>query len=347
MPNLPARDLDHILEHTQELWNDLRGARFFITGGTGFFGKWLLESFVWANDRFSLGARAVVLTRNPRAFRERALHLAEHPAVELHDGDVRSFAFPAGGCTHTIHAATPADPGLYEQEPEEMLDLIIQGTRRVLDFARSAGVSKFLLISSGAVYGRQPPDLSHVGEDFSCAPDPFERRSAYGEGKRVAELLSGIYHERHGLDVKIARGFAFVGPHLPLAAHFAIGNFIRDGLAGGPIRVAGDGTPVRSYLYVADLMIWLWAILLRGKPARPYNVGSEQDLTIALLARKIADYFRTEVEIAKPAQPDAPAQRYVPSTKRAREELGLQTWIGLDEALDRTIRWCRAPQATW
>jgi dTDP-glucose 4,6-dehydratase len=341
MTAVAAQDLDHVLGHTEGLWDELRGGRVFITGGTGFFGVWLLETFLHANDRLGLGARAVVLTRDAAAFRRRAPHLGAADALSFQEGDVRSFAFPDVGFSHVIHAATPAVVPVTEDDRLALLDTIVGGTRRTLEFAVRCGARKFLLTSSGAVYGCQPPEVTHVPEDYAGAPDPVAVGSEYGLGKRLAEHLCASYHRRHGLETKIARCFAFVGPHLPLDAHFAIGNFLRDGLAGRPVRVAGDGTPWRSYLYAADLMVWLWTLLFRAPPARPYNVGGEEAVTIAQLAHRVASHFGTEVRIARAPLPGAPAQRYVPSTQRARDELGQGAWIGLDEAIARTARWHR------
>jgi nucleoside-diphosphate-sugar epimerase len=334
-------DLEHVLAHTRDLWDELRGKRLFITGGTGFFGRWLLESLLWANEQLGLGASAVVLTRNPDAFARKAPRLATHSALHFHQGDVCTFAFPPGEFAAVIHAATESSTTLNADNPLAMLETTVQGTRRVLDFAVQCGARQFLLTSSGAVYGRQPPELTHIPEDYGGAPDPADVRSAYGEGKRVAEYLCTVYHRRHGLETKIARCFAFVGPFLPLDIHFAVGNFLRDGLRGDPIQVGGDGTPYRSYLHAADLMVWLWTILLRGAPARPYNVGSDDAVSIANLARLIACLFDTKVRIAKTPTPGQPAERYVPSTARAREELGLTTLIPLEEALRRTAAFHR------
>ena len=336
-----ADDLNHIMAHTQGLWDELAGQRLFITGGTGFFGCWLLESFLWANDHLGLSARATVLTRSPGAFRIKAPHLANHPAIELEEGDVRTFAYPPGEFRYLIHAATDASARLNQAQPALMLDTIIEGTRHTLDFARQCGAKKFLLTSSGAVYGKQPPALTHIPEDYPGGPDPLDPGSAYGEGKRAAELLCAIYSQAYGLETKIARCFAFVGPYLPLDAHFAIGNFIRDALQGGPIHVNGDGTPYRSYLYAADLAIWLWTILLKAPSGRPYNVGSDQALTISELAQKVKDILLPDGSIitARQAKEGQPAARYVPAIQRAEEELGMKSWISLPEAIRKTRDW--------
>ena len=346
LPPLPRQDLDHILAHTQSLWDDLRGQCLFITGGTGFFGIWLLESFCHANDQLGLQASATVLTRSPEAFRNKAPHLASHPAIQLHAGDVRSFQFPDGPFAACIHAATEADAQVMACDPLQSFDINVEGTRQVLEFARQAAVRRFLFTSSGAIYGRQPPQLERIPEHFSGGPDPTDTQSTYGipgEAKRAAEALCVLYALNFGFATVIARGFSFVGPHLPLNGKFAIGNFIRDALAGGPIRVAGDGTPLRSYLYAADLAIWLWTILLRGTHSQAYNVGSETGLPIAAVARTVRDCVTPPPLLQIALTPDSgqlPA-RYVPSTLKAQADLGLRVTVDLREAIRRTVVWER------
>ena len=347
LPPLPQEDLNHVLSSTSGLWDEIRGGRIFVTGGTGFFGTWLIESLVRANHDLGLDANVVVLSRHPTRFLARLPHLVAAPGLTFVEGDVREFRPPEGRFTHVIHAATEASATLNDEEPLRMLDTIVAGTRRVLDFCAAAGVGKLLLTSSGAVYGKQPAEMTHIPETYAGAPDPLDLRSAYGAGKRMAEQLCAQYARQHRFEVKIARCFAFVGPHLPLDAHFAVGNFIRDALHGGPIRVTGDGTPMRSYLYAADLAAWLWTILFRGESARAYNVGSRYDLSIARVATTVAAVLdrRAEVVIAQPPAQPPSVLRYVPDVGRAQTELNLHERVGLSDAIRRTFAWYRGAEA--
>ena len=340
MPNTVDSDLDLILAQTRGLWEELRDRRLFVTGGTGFFGRWLLESIVRANDTLKLNVSAVVLTRDPAAFGQQAPHLAAHPCLRFYRGDVRNFEFPQGEFPYVIHAAADSGSQPSADQQAVLFDTIVGGTRRVLDFAVHAKATKLLLVSSGAVYGPQPPEMTHIPETYCGGPDSLDPLCAYGEGKRAAEMLCGLYAQRYGLEIKVARCFAFVGPHLPLDAHFAIGNFIRDALQGGPIRVTGDGSPRRSYLYAADLTVWLWTILFRGVARTAYNVGSEDSRPISEWASLVARHFlpSPEVVVAPESATGGRGGSYVPRTLKARGGLGLRESVEPDAAIEKTIR---------
>jgi nucleoside-diphosphate-sugar epimerase len=338
-----AAELDLVLEHSLDAWTELRGARIYITGGTGFVGRWLLESFAWANARLSLGATTTVLTRDPDAFAARAPHLAADQSITMLRGDVRESVYLPGSVSHVIHGATAASAALNTTRPIEMFDTIVDGTRRTMETAARAHASRLLFISSGAVYGAQPPAMTHVNEAYLGGPDVLASANAYAEGKRAGEMLALLHGRAAGIAVPIARLFAFVGPHLPLDQHFAIGNFIGDALRGSEITLNGDGTPYRSYLYAADLAAWLWVMLVRGVDGHAYNVGSERDLPLWDVARIVSDTLRAEGAGAavRAREPVAgmPAARYVPATRRAREELGLDEWTSLEDGIRRTHYW--------
>jgi UDP-glucuronate decarboxylase len=327
---IPRPDLEAMDAALAPLWPRLDGARIFVTGGTGFIGQWMLEALL----RAPIDVDVTLLSRHPAAFARRSPHLAA--ACRMVAGNVVALPPVGNGFTHIIHGATDASAALNAADPLLMFDTIQRGTRAVLDLARDCG-ARVLMLSSGAVYGCQPWGTSHVDEDFPGGPDPRDPRSAYGEGKRAAEMLCAIYGKQFGLEVVTARIFALLGPLLSLDIHFAAGNFIRDALAGRTIRVEGSGGAVRSYLYAADVAVWLWTLLGAGRPGAAYNVGSEEAVSIADLARRTATLLGApDVEICGRADPGWNPGRYVPSTALIRAELGLRATVPLDEAIRRT-----------
>jgi dTDP-glucose 4,6-dehydratase len=281
------------------------------------------------------------LTRSPAKFNAKAPHLAGDPHVRLLAGDVRDFEFPDGQFSFVIHAATEASARQASEAPMEMLSTILAGTERTLEFAVTHGTTRFLLTSSGAVYGRQPSTITHLSESYAGAPDPLDPGSVYAEGKRTAELMCSLYQKTKGIECAIARCWAFCGPHLPLDAHFAIGNFIGAVLRRKSISIQGDGTPRRSYLYGADLAIWLWTMLFRAPSLTPINVGSDEDVTILELAQKVAEVLNpdTAIQVAGVPAPGSAPSRYVPSINRARQLLGLEQKVNLEESIRRTAAW--------
>jgi dTDP-glucose 4,6-dehydratase len=340
---LPVDDLREVLALAETSFRTLRGARIFVTGGTGFFGHWLLESLVHANRELGLDARATVLTRDAARFRARSPWTADEAAITLLEGDVRSFAFPSELHSHIVHAAT--DSAGQQQESALTAD-ILTGTRRVLEFAHQTAVRRLLYVSTGAVYGRSTA-LLHTPESYLADAPPLPA-GTYEGAKRAAEELClerGTVLETElnfPLEVIIARCFAFVGPHLPLDKHFAIGNFIGSALAGQPIHVKGDGSPRRSWLYMSDLAVWLWTLLAQGQAGRAYNVGSDESHSIAEAARLTAATLAPglPIQIDGMPAPGAPLNSYVPAIDRARTELGLEVTVPLANALVRTAAWC-------
>ena len=305
--------------------------RIFITGGTGFFGKSILD-YRLRHSEFLANAEITILSRDPAAFIAANPRLTNQPGVAFVQGDIRTFNFstlqPFNFST-IIHAATAAVTTLSD---DEMYSTIVDGTRHVLEFARSCGAKRILFTSSGAVYG---PQAAAVDETTPTNPT-----TAYGRGKLAAERL----YAESGIPTCIARCFAFTGPYLNRRIHYAIGNFIQDCLDGKDIVIKGDGTPLRSYLYADDLVEWLFAILDRGEPGRPYNVGSPEGLSIRELAETVRTALGTKngISIQGTPQPCNPAtlrpSTYVPITTRAETELGLSVTVPLAEAIRKSAQ---------
>lgn len=319
----------------------------FVTGGTGFFGRALLRH--WASSREASGWRFTLLSRDPERFRRAHGDLLAGLDVQLHRGDVQdSSSLPDDpSFTHVLHAATDAGT-TGALSPLQRYDQVVDGTRRMLEHARRLGVRRFLLTSSGGVYGPAPAGVTAIPEGWNGMPDPLEPHNAYGVAKRQAEHLCALYDEAFGLETVIARCFAFVGEDLPLDAHYAIGNFIGDALRGGEILVQGDGTPLRSYLDQRDLAHWLTTLLVSGRPRRAYNVGSDEVVSIEQLARLVASQSPgTSVRVQRQAAAGSAAERsrYVPDISRVRAELGLDVRICLADALGHALARHRARPA--
>ncbi len=302
---------------------------------------WLLETFTHINDALALGISATVLTRDPEAFAQKAPHLTSRQDLRFIRGDIQTFDFPQGSFEYIVHAATAASAKLNKENPLLMYDTITLGTRRVLQFAEQCGVGKLLLTSSGAVYGKQPEGMSHVPETYLGGPDPISPTSAYAEGKRAAEHMCILHATMHKYECKIARCFAFVGPHLPLDAHFAIGNFIHDVLDNRAIQINGDGSALRSYMYASDLVYWLWSILFSGSASTAYNVGSEHSLSIKNIADKVVFccFSKHNIIVNGLKTELSSADNYVPFTKSARDALGVKQTIPLETAITKTYNW--------
>ena len=337
-PQLPIDDLESIVSQIGSDWQRLKHAKILITGATGFFGRWMVESFLLAQDRFNLSAEVFLLTRNPKRFREQAPHITQHSSVRLIQGDLAMDKVSLDSLTHVIHMATDTSVQSHQDEPLRLFDTVVQGTRNLLELARQHSVSSFLYVSSGAVYGAQPPSLGAIGEDYTGAPNLGSINSVYGESKRTAELLCQIYNTQARLPVKIARCFAFSGPLLPMDGHYALGSFLKSALQTEEIHVK-NVKPLRTYLYASDLAIWLWRILLDGQSGSAYNVGSDEVVSIGTLAHAIAEITGAKVFVPEMVSSQTAPSRYVPSIAKVAEELHLKPTVSLKEGIVKTLNW--------
>jgi UDP-glucuronate decarboxylase len=316
----------------------LHDCSLLLTGGTGFIGRALLRH--WETNPADRPYRVVAISRNPQAFVQSFPELAGARWLELRHGDVTvAKSLPQEPFGAVIHAAADSTVGP-QLSPLQRYTQIVDGTRHLLDLAVAAKARRFLLLSSGAVYGSRSASQPDPEEGDCNAPDPLNPANAYGIAKRTAEHLGALAHDKHGLEVVTARCFAFVGRDLPLDVHFAMGNFIRDALWRKQIDVAGNGTPIRSYMDQRDLSRWLLALLCHAKPGQAYNVGSEEAVTVAKIAHLVRDTLAPAKSVLIAAtQSSELRSRYVPSTRKARDELGLNLMHTLTESIQETAKY--------
>ena len=310
-------------------WQELRNARVLFTGASGFFGSWLLETFLYAGTELNIPLRAFALTRDARRFSQHLPHLAGDPRVEIVESDAATLPVPKGPVDFIVHSLfAPATLPEMERHYE-------MATGRLLEIAAEKRVRGCLLCSTGAVY-KPPRECSPIQENWPRfgAGDPL----SYPRIRVRVEDQWEAGFSRLGLPATIARGFAFVGPRLPLDGQFAVGNFLRDVLVGGPVTVRGDGSPVRSYLYAADLAARLWSLLVRGQPGGIYNVGSGVAITIGETARAVAGLVRPPADV-RILREDPKFSYYIPDTTRIDRAFPLPPPIPFSEALERTWKW--------
>jgi nucleoside-diphosphate-sugar epimerase len=308
-----------------------------IIGGTGFFGKSILDSFNRGGlEKWGI-ERVIAMSRNTESLGKEAPQLISSK-LELYSADItKTTTLPAADIV--IHAAASTDAARYISCPLQEQENIHAGTDNYCKLAKTFHAeSKILYVSSGAVYGKQPACMTHIPEEYSASDLselPGGKRD-YALAKRDAEKAIKNLGQQ-GLSVSIARCFAFAGPWLPRNQHFAIGNFIEDGLQGRPITVKARKEVYRSYMYADDLVEWMMTIALHASPECPvYNVGSDQAVLMGDLARLVAKEFGVDVCI--PEITDTDEDRYIPSIDKAKRELGLELRHDLLHSISYAVR---------
>lgn len=328
-----------LLQHRsdmQALASALQGRKLFVTGGTGFVGRSLLDVLHTLATQGAAHFDVTVLSRDPAGFLARHPHYAKLPWLSFLQGSLSQWPAVNAPYTDVLHAAADTH---HQGNDIAWTDQIVQGTRRALDFAVAVGAQRFLMVSSGAVYGPQPDHLPCMPEDHAGAPPTTSAHSTYGQAKRMAEQLCTLYAQAHGLQTVIARCFAFGGAHLPHDGPYALGNFVRDALSADipALRVKGDGRAVRSYLDSEEMGVWLLTLLRRGQAGEAYNVGSDQGVSMLSLAQTVASVLAPHKDVVVEGQATASAARslYVPCVAKAAG-LGLVPQRSLQDIIRRS-----------
>lgn len=320
----------------------LRGKTVLATGCSGFFGLWTLACLE-ALRRGGVDCRARVASRDPQRFEDSHPFWARSGSVSWIQAEASDLsAGVAGSFDFALHMAASSDAATNAADPVGMIERMVSGSCAMSRLCAGGG-APLLMVSSGAVYGRKEAALGPSKEsDDGRAPPCLDARQAYGQAKRAAEAAVAC---QPGLAWTVSRPFAFLGPHLPLDAHFAAGNFLRDAARGQAIEIKGDGAPVRSFMHPADLAAWqLWLMCL-GPRGEAVNVGSDEAVGLGELAREIA-FMAGAPEPRIWGAPGGAAEGYVPDISKARS-LGLRMAWGRGESIGQCLRWLSMEGGSW
>lgn len=325
-----------------EGFSELKNEHLYVTGGTGFFGKWISEAVSFLNDTYNFGIKLTLVSRSSEEFKKSSPHLANKNYITLVEANVCNLFEIPSDVTWIIHAAASPDNREHSSNPINIVNTITQGTNRVLDASlRLSHLKGFLNISSGLIYGGGSSIENDSAEKSIVGPNILEAgTSAYAEAKRMGESYCSIYRDLYRIPIKTVRPFAFIGPYQLIDRPWAINNFISDALKGGPIRVLGNHTSVRSYMYPSDMVYWVLTILCKGISGAVFNLGNDDGISLMDAANSISSYVAGHPSVI--SQPNFKSLKhsvFVPSITKAKNELNLEIVTSSLDAIKKTIAW--------
>jgi dTDP-glucose 4,6-dehydratase len=314
----------------------LKSSHILITGGTGFVGTWLTEMLIYLNENFNFNATIYLLSRNITPSK----NYSEFKYVHFIKSDVKSVKELPSKINYVLHAAGTPDSREHVSNSIKTIDTFYKGTQNILDLAsRLPNLVKIIHFSSNKIYGN---NYSKVPMDENNTTIiGYNNQDVYSESKRMSETLCKAYMSELHLPIIIVRPFAFIGPFQSLDKPWAVNNFIRDAILGGPIRILGNELTTKSYMYGSDLAYFILNILTQGKVGEAYNIGSSAPTTLVELAIKIKNIINIDIEIKIRSSKDQYSKTSfdVPETSKVENELKIKSSFDIDEALKRTILW--------
>jgi nucleoside-diphosphate-sugar epimerase len=312
-----------------------------VTGGTGFLGTWIAETIAALNDEYRLNITLDLYARNVTDWAQKYPHLSGRGDIHLKSQDVRSSFEFARNTSFIVHAAGIPNNRVHSSDPLRVHQTTIQGLNNALDAATQLdNLKRFLNVSSCLVSGT--PNRSGALTETEYFPIPSgQLHTVYAEAKRAAESLAAIYRSQFRLPISTIRPFTFAGPYQELDRPWAINSFLRDALTGGDIRIHGDGTARRSYLYGSDVAWWALAALVKGADGAVYNVGSPSAVSHLELVKLIAKHLSPKPDVTLNTAPFRREQQddLFPDTKFIQKTLGVAPTILLAQMIERSLRW--------
>ena len=334
-------DLTEIVAELESELVRLINRSILLTGATGMFGIWFLSLFKFLNENFEMNITVEVLSRNPKRFLEKNPEFNSCKWIVWNQSDVRNFVPILPSYHHVIHGATTSAAETFGgMPPMAKFDVVLQGTLRVLEATKEMHPEGFLYISSGSVYNSSY--TQGIKETNTESPLASNTGASIAHGKRAAEFACFATLEDYpDISLNVARCFTFLGPHLPLDLHYAIGNFIKSILDGQPIHLRNTQQVHRSYLYMSDGIAWLLKILLSKQSKEIYNVGSPEGITLLDLANMLSNNFGARVIFGGSDEnlrlrTSAPSF-YIPDTAKIESQIGVRMKVSLLEGVRRTI----------
>lgn len=319
--------------------DELRNQKIFVAGGTGFLGSWIAEFIAFLNDNYQFNISLVILARNTDSFKDEKAHLAKRSDIQFISKDIRNINELPQDISYIIHAAASPDNRIHVSNPIETIATITKGTDNLIDSAfKLPNLKKFLYLSSGQVYGKSITKNELISESDFGSFDCNKVTAIYPEAKRMAEATCCAYTSQYKIPIVIARPFSFIGPYQSLSKPWAINNFINDALNNKTIRIVGNGEPIRSYMYPADLVVWILKILINGKANTAYNVGSPLGISLKDVAEKIISIAQTNVNIDIRFN-NNDSSHYVPDINLCENSLGLKINYNVEDTIRRSIAW--------
>jgi nucleoside-diphosphate-sugar epimerase len=315
---------------------NLKSSHILITGGTGFAGTWLTEMLIYLNENFNFNVTIYLLSRNITPSKS----YSEFKYVHFIKSDVKSVKELPGTINYVLHAAGTPDSRDHVSNSIKTIDTFYKGTQNILDLAsRLPNLVKIIHFSSNKIYGINYS--TNPMDETNTTIAGYNNHDVYSESKRISETLCKAYMSELHLPIVIVRPFAFIGPFQSLDKPWAINNFIRDGILGGPIRILGNEFTTKSYMYGSDFANYILNILSKGKIGTAYNIGSSNPLTLIELAKKVKNIINSEIEIKIRSSKDTYSNTTfdVPEMSKLEKNINIKPAFDIDEALKRTILW--------